>query len=709
MAKERESSYRPDEVAKLLLKISGDTEDLKESFKDGKEVVQKFTKDIDGSNIMLIKSYGKLEQKFSSFVIGLRDGLNSILNMAAKTAVSLTALSAVVQVPVMKGFGRAQKISADVQASLRGIRREANELYDTLFQLLWPSIRTGLGYVEDLLKAFNNLSPASMKVIGNFLDMALKLGILGSAVLAVVGVLRLFVSGFSILGSLIGGGIKIFSALASVIGTVLSPKFILLAGAIWLFIYAWKNIPWFKEGVEDTLRAVGKYLGIIVNWVKKLVEALKGLVTGQAAGALDKLRQLMPGGGLYMGVGGTQLGTQQETSTGNKVGQVFREVIKGLSGGVLGEPGSRVVHGGGKGLPWFPVEEFPDIGSGGGDTASFRRALAVALAKDPKADRPSEEAQDFASKFTKFMDSAVALFDKFSTQGVNAFKQWREGNDELGKVVDKFDDAVGKDDSAFKTIYRDWTQAFKDIPESFTGLSEVFKEIQSNFEVISAERRDRSTKEYGTMRDAFFGTSARDLTSEDQINEFGRRAEDSMSRHLSTGIMDGISTGFDNAEQIVISFGKSMVQAFSDILAKGIITDLFTAGSSSGTSNTANFFGGLLKLFGGGATTEKHPGGLVRTLQYAHSGMAVGDVDIRAQDGEGIVSRGGMRALGEQNLRRLNAGGLGGGSVVNYNIFTPDAKSFTTLLERDEATIHRIVGNAIERNEGLRRQIRRSL
>ncbi len=77
-----------------------------------------------------------------------------------------------------------------------------------------------------------------------------------------------------------------------------------------------------------------------------------------------------------------------------------------------------------------------------------------------------------------------------------------------------------------------------------------------------------------------------------------------------------------------------------------------------------------------------HDGGMVR----AHDGLAVDEVPIIAQSGEGILSRRGMKALGGSgNLDKLNQGqGVGGG--VNIEINNPrffnrqDMEEFSRML-----------------------------
>ena len=59
-----------------------------------------------------------------------------------------------------------------------------------------------------------------------------------------------------------------------------------------------------------------------------------------------------------------------------------------------------------------------------------------------------------------------------------------------------------------------------------------------------------------------------------------------------------------------------------------------------------------------GRTETYHWGGPIRR---AHTGLAIDEVPIIAQAGEGIVSRRGMRRLGVAGLHALNQGGAVGG------------------------------------------------
>lgn len=100
-------------------------------------------------------------------------------------------------------------------------------------------------------------------------------------------------------------------------------------------------------------------------------------------------------------------------------------------------------------------------------------------------------------------------------------------------------------------------------------------------------------------------------------------------------------------------------------LAAGLAAAGSAVGNSSAASNVVDL--GTISVQGG---RKFHSGGPIR----AHNGLAVDEVPIIAQTGEGVLSRKGMSALGgEENLNRLNQGqGISSGGVsivINYPKF----------------------------------------
>lgn len=97
------------------------------------------------------------------------------------------------------------------------------------------------------------------------------------------------------------------------------------------------------------------------------------------------------------------------------------------------------------------------------------------------------------------------------------------------------------------------------------------------------------------------------------------------------------------------------------------------------------------------AATKFHSGGIIR----AHGGLAVDEVPIIAQSGEGILSRRGMANLGgEYALNRLNAGeGYGGGDIY-VNVYYPKMSS-----KEEVDALAKILGTQIERELRYARKI----
>jgi hypothetical protein len=88
-----------------------------------------------------------------------------------------------------------------------------------------------------------------------------------------------------------------------------------------------------------------------------------------------------------------------------------------------------------------------------------------------------------------------------------------------------------------------------------------------------------------------------------------------------------------------------------------------------------------------------HSGGPIR----AHSGLAVDEVPIIAQTGEGILSRRGMATLGGVgNLNALNSGRGGVGTIINIDFNNAVVREETDFAKIAEA-VSQILNAEIER------------
>jgi hypothetical protein len=164
-----------------------------------------------------------------------------------------------------------------------------------------------------------------------------------------------------------------------------------------------------------------------------------------------------------------------------------------------------------------------------------------------------------------------------------------------------------------------------------------------------------------------------------------------MWQDVGTGMEDSFSSMFKDSfrgelkdfRDYFENFCYSITDAFSDMVGK-MISNMLLFGNTMGQGdNPLGGFGGLVSkgimaMFGGGASAggdvgsfadmtdvfAYHKGGAVRK---AHSGLAMDEVPIIAQTGEGILSRRGMSSLGRGNFERLNSGqgvGVGGGVTI---------------------------------------------
>ncbi|HNX82482.1 MAG TPA: hypothetical protein PKL77_10100 [Candidatus Omnitrophota bacterium] len=165
----------------------------------------------------------------------------------------------------------------------------------------------------------------------------------------------------------------------------------------------------------------------------------------------------------------------------------------------------------------------------------------------------------------------------------------------------------------------------------------------------------------------------------DALKAVAQGTAQAMSQAFGNLFFNVFTGQLSNIKTVFSDFGKQILQILSQAMAKFILVKTIGAAFPS--------FG---KFF--------HQGGIIK----AHSGLAVDEVPIVAQTGEGVLSRKGMSALGRNNFDRLNAGeGIGGGSVTNQPIVVIQAWDTQDLM-RNSKTIEAIIANALRKNTGLR-------
>lgn len=156
---------------------------------------------------------------------------------------------------------------------------------------------------------------------------------------------------------------------------------------------------------------------------------------------------------------------------------------------------------------------------------------------------------------------------------------------------------------------------------------------------------------------------------------------------VAGAMTDTLANNFTSFRGFMEDFGQEVLSIGKKIAAQFIITQTL-----------GRFIPGFNVL-----GSKFHSGGVVR----AHSGLAVDEVPIIAQTGEGVLSRRGMSSLGRGNFDRLNRGeNIGGrGVVININpvVHAWDAQD----IKRNEKMFVGVVGAAISSNSQLRELIRR--
>lgn len=194
-----------------------------------------------------------------------------------------------------------------------------------------------------------------------------------------------------------------------------------------------------------------------------------------------------------------------------------------------------------------------------------------------------------------------------------------------------------------------------------------------------------------------------------------------MKGTMSSFVYDAFTGNLKSASDYFKAFGESLLKTFSDVIAemivKWVIFSAITGGTGGGFASLFHSGGAVGSVGSLGASTgkltggrtinvgvgnkytgisadtpeifnklRKHSGGFIK----AHNGLAIDEVPIIAQTGEGVLSRRGMRALDKLNSGDSNVGG-GGNTTVQYFITAVDAESFIGLCAKYPQGIHNAV------------------
>lgn len=220
------------------------------------------------------------------------------------------------------------------------------------------------------------------------------------------------------------------------------------------------------------------------------------------------------------------------------------------------------------------------------------------------------------------------------------------------------------------------------------AIQETFEEQYLSYQRSKASfRLGELKKDYDTYKVAFQG-NAEALLEVDQWYKYQKETLDlallqeakkhsdmyvmfmqGAARGMKEALVDGfikIARGeFEGLMGVVSNFGSMMLEVIMQMAAVKIIK--------------ATFLGAFLGAHTGG---YMYPG-IESSYGYRKRFHSGGEVPATLLEGEGILSRVGMRSLGVDNLNKLNRGErMGGGTTINnYYIQTIDERSFRERLQ----------------------------
>jgi hypothetical protein len=206
-------------------------------------------------------------------------------------------------------------------------------------------------------------------------------------------------------------------------------------------------------------------------------------------------------------------------------------------------------------------------------------------------------------------------------------------------------------------------------------------------ELIAGWHEFKNEIEHGTISvEPIFTWEAK---MKEAVSEIARSA----SSTLGSGFFDFFTNQTKKAKDYFADFGRSILQILTQVAAQAV---LFSTVGKALMSGFPSFFTKNPFAF--------HQGGIIR----AHSGLAVDEVPIIAQTGEGILSRKGMSALGRSNFDRINRGeGVSGGNTqVTYNPVVVIKAWDAADVYAHSAEIQHILIEAIRGNNSLRTMIK---
>lgn len=190
----KDSNYKPDEIAKLLLKISGDTDEAKAALRDLSAAQKDFTRGTEEEGKKVERSLSAQSSIWTSFTTGIQDAFDGVADVSKGLAIGLGAVSAAMQGPMLAGFGVFAKSSTDVQETLGKMNQEWETMKRFLGKEFWETAKPFAEWATSIAAGFNKLSPASKEAVMDVVKIISTLAIAATSFATVGGVISLVIN-----------------------------------------------------------------------------------------------------------------------------------------------------------------------------------------------------------------------------------------------------------------------------------------------------------------------------------------------------------------------------------------------------------------------------------------------------------------------------------------------------------------------------------
>lgn len=705
-------------VAELILRITADAEKLKEELKKADKQRKEFTDEsvkdtmrmekqadsaIDNVVAKTEKGADKVGGAFSSLADGfgwIKDKIGGVLGSVSETldgmekkvdklqntlynfGNKISILSAALNASLLMALKLAS--SMDTRIELEFIR--LSDLFDSLTSeigdYLLPVFRSFIDLLYELKALWDSINPAIKRAVFQFLAMtsafvalkgaAIVLGfslgwlfkIFKTSILTVMVLLKMIVGWIlftmvkglllaalpiaikGVVGVALGGIAKIFIALMAIkILIVVLTAGLLLWAALWIFDVG--KVREITEGVVNVLTMIITLLGVGKDIAVSTYKLAVGIVESGITLILDLVDVAIKGVSVLVEKALVQF-------------EQFMLALKLMKD------------------EWISFGEAWDRAAMIMNTSAKKGVSSVEELKFSIKNLTDDSARNFNSLVEKFKVSGfntINAIEEFMSAYEEALVKIEEGGTKGQKWLSKMAHWA---DIAKKKFFE-----LKAILEEFEKSTDKNKKSWDKFVVGMKIGLDATLKSFGD-----WGDKGKELAS---------TYASGMQDMFQTFFFDAMTNNLQTLGDYFASWGRMILQVIAKVIAEMIV--LFWWQQMVGiASATAGASPGGAAPAGGGVM---HLGGIIK----AHKGLALGEVPIIAQTGEGVLSRRGMSALGgSQNLDSLNKGQSVKDDKGDTYIIAPSFQLWTAEdVHRNRGVITDVIADAIERNSSTRK------